>query len=71
MNKYGVAGVLKIRCIYEEILSMFNLEAKFICCVADEHRVFCELVCFAFNKTSQARLSHGDQEGGEVFTFCG
>lgn len=27
--------------------------------------VFCELVWFAFNKTSQARLSHGDQDTEE------
>lgn len=29
--------------------------------------VFCELVCFAFNKTSQARLSHGDQDTEDCF----
>lgn len=62
MNKYNVAAVSKSRCIYEEILSTFNRKAKFICCVADEHPVFCELVCFAFNRTSQVRLSHGDQD---------
>lgn len=61
MNEYSVA-VFKSRCIHEEILSMFNLKAKFIRCVADEHHAFCKLVCFAFNKTSQARLSHGDQD---------
>lgn len=44
MNKNSVAAVFKSRCIYEKILSMFNLKAKFICYVADEHHVFCELV---------------------------
>lgn len=62
MDKYSVAAVFKSRCIYDEIPLMFNLKAKFICCVADEHPVFCELVCFAFNRRSQVRLSHGDED---------
>lgn len=69
MNKNSVAAVFKSRFIYEEILSMFNLKAKFVFCVADEHRVFCELVCFAFSETSQARLSHGHQDTEQCLLF--